>query len=279
MFKKNYYCLVAGLPDLIFQDIRSGLNTIYFQKELKEQLTAKDYSLIQILFNEIDNQNLLNLLFKCEIPFQQPGSFSQSELEKEIQAPHNIPVYMKDYILYFRKLESKDYSLEHENQLYRKFYEYVLKTNNQFLISWYNTQLNLKNLLAFLNCRKFNYSLENHLIQIPSNSSFNEMLTQRNIRLEMLEEEFPLAGELFRIFESGKELLDTEKAIDKLRWNYLDDATFFYYFSIEKIVSYVCKLLISERWKKIDAQTGTVFFNRLLKEIKESFEFSENIYN
>ena len=103
------------------------------------------------------------------------------------------------------------------------------------------------------------------------------MLVHRNMRPEMLEEEFPFAGEVFRIFESEKELIDKEKAIDKLRWNYLDDATFFYYFSIEKIVSYICKLLITERWKKTDAQTGKEFFNKLLKEIKESFEFSEDM--
>ena len=34
MLKKNYYCLVAGLPDLLFSESKQGYNSLDFRNEL-----------------------------------------------------------------------------------------------------------------------------------------------------------------------------------------------------------------------------------------------------
>ena len=59
--KKKYYCLIAGLPDIILDDKKIRENSTEFKTELKNQLTKTDFNLAELLYLDIDNKNLLNL--------------------------------------------------------------------------------------------------------------------------------------------------------------------------------------------------------------------------
>ena len=63
--------------------------------------------------------------------------------------------------------------------------------------------------------------------------------------------------------------------MDKIKWDYLDEYTFFHYFTIEKVISYVLKILITERWIKLDSETGKTLLNKLLNELKTSYKLDE----
>ncbi|MCM8797027.1 MAG: DUF2764 domain-containing protein [Candidatus Omnitrophica bacterium] len=47
--------------------------------------------------------------------------------------------------------------------------------------------------------------------------------------------------------------LETEKALDKLRWDFLEALSFGHYFDFEALLIYAYKLLILEKWEKIDS--------------------------
>ena len=98
MFKNNYYCLVAGLPDLLFSESKPGFSSLDFRTELKEQLSVDDFNLVKQVYLLFDNQNLLNLLFKQNKPFNTLGIISKEKLEAEIIKPSEIPDYMIQYI-------------------------------------------------------------------------------------------------------------------------------------------------------------------------------------
>lgn len=57
-------------------------------------------------------------------------------------------------------------------------------------------------------------------------------------------------------------LLEGEKILDEARWNYLEELTFMHYFDLEFLIIYAYKLLILERWVKINSADK----NRLLEE-------------
>lgn len=47
-------------------------------------------------------------------------------------------------------------------------------------------------------------------------------------------------------------ILETEKILDEERWRFLDELTFGHYFDLDVLIIYALKLLILERWEKIN---------------------------
>ena len=51
----------------------------------------------------------------------------------------------------------------------------------------------------------------------------------------------------------------------------IDDAVVFEYFSIDKVISFLLKLMIVERWSKLDSQSGRQVFMELVQRFREEF--------
>ena len=58
----NYYCLVAGLPDLSLEDGKLNYTVANFKSEIYSELSEKDRKLIDLFYLKFDNANLLKLL-------------------------------------------------------------------------------------------------------------------------------------------------------------------------------------------------------------------------
>ena len=82
MWKREYYCLVAGLPDLFLDETRLTCSSISLRDELKTKISPQDYELVKNLFYPCDNRNLINLLFPGGLPFENSGNFSKESLEQ-----------------------------------------------------------------------------------------------------------------------------------------------------------------------------------------------------
>ena len=265
--------MVAGLPDLFFNEYKQDYNSLKFRNELKHQLNISDYQLVEYLFLQFDNNNLLNLLYDQNKQFDYHALYSKRVMEREIAEPFEIPLYMIEFMKWNKEQDPSEYNLKAENKLNTLFYEYLLQINNDFLKDWFLFELNTKNLLTAFNCSQFKYKSENHLILVDSNPIVNSLLVNNRLKQELLEEEIPYVDQIFRIAESDLNLIEKEKALDKIKWTYLDDNTFFHYFTIEKILSYQIKLIMAERWLKIDAKTGKALLEEIISELKTSYEF------
>ena len=62
MAMTNYYCLVAGLPDLSLEDGKLNYTVANFKSEIYSELSEKDRKLIDLFYLKFDNANLLKLL-------------------------------------------------------------------------------------------------------------------------------------------------------------------------------------------------------------------------
>ncbi|MCY1719534.1 DUF2764 family protein [Prolixibacteraceae bacterium Z1-6] len=276
MLKKEYYCLVAGLPDLLFNENKLAVNSLNFREELKYQLSHSDYKLVEFLFLPFDNKNLINLLFQQNHPFNSLGIISKTKLEEQLSPTDEeiiLPEYMLQFITWMKKRDSKEFSIEAENILHSLYYEFVLTTKNQFLKNWFLFELNTKNILTAFNCIHHNYELDEQLLQVPQNDTVYSLLLNKRLKFELFEDEFPFSDQIFRIAESDAKSIEKEKTLDRIKWDYLDEFTFFHYFTIEKILSFILKLMISERWMKLDTETGRQLLDRLINDLKTSYEF------
>lgn len=276
MLKKEYYCLVAGLPNLFFKENRLSINWLDFRTELKSQLNQDDYQLIEYLFLPFDNENLIHLIFNQNKPFNSLGLISKTELEYQLSPEKEgieLPAYITQFLNWQQKNEENNYSVLTENKLHWYFYEYAIKTRNIFLRAWLNFDLNVKNIFTAFNCFRFGYELSSHLVKTEQNKVVCSLLTSKSLNPEFFDDELPFSHQIFKIAKSDLSLIEKEKALDKIRWDYLDENTFFHFFTIEKILSYTIKLLITERWLKLESETGKAVLNRLINDLKTSYEF------
>ncbi len=278
MLKKKYYCLVAGLPDLFFNENKLIFNRLNFRNELQILLSTRDFKLVESLFLPYDNLNLLQFLFHQETTFHPLGLISQSEFEFQLSAENekrSLPQYMIKFLDDLKEKEIKEYTLEVENTLHQYFYEYALGQNNKFLHSWLYFEINLKNILTAFNCVHFGYPLSKHLIKVEQNVLPYSLLLKKQFKAELFEDVLPYCHQIFKIAESDLSLIEKEKALDQIKWEYLDQYTFFHYFTIEKILAYFIKLQITERWMKLDKEKGKILLNKLMVDLQTSTKFSE----
>jgi len=275
MFKQNYYCLIAGLPDIIIDGNKVPETSLEFKNELARQLSTFDYNLAELLFLHYDNKNLLNLLLEQDQKFINHGNYTEDYLEDQIKEPSNIVDYMKQLIFSFKAETSGNSNLISENKLQSLYYEYALQVNNNFLKQWFKFDRDMKNIFTAINCRKYGYDTEKQLIPVKHEDEVYETLIKSHPKAELLADEVPYVDKILQIAESEMNISEKEKALDNIKWEFLDDHTFFNYFTIEKILSFIIKLNIVERWLELDNETGKALFERLINDIKMSYEFPE----
>ncbi len=276
MLKKEYHCLVAGLPDLFFNESKVNIDSSSFRQQLEAELSISDYELVKRIYLAYDNENLLNLFLNRKKPFNNLGNYSEHFLNQQISetdTPPKLPEYMIQFMAWMKETESKSLNIDAEIIIQQLYYEHILQTKNEFLRNWFVFQLHLKNILTAMNCIKFGYNVEEQLIKTDENNNVWLLLVNQKIKPEQFEDEVPWYKEIFKISETENSWIEKEKAQDKLKWDYLDENTFFYYFTIEKILSFVLKLNITERWMKLDKKTGMELLTKLTNEFKTTYEF------
>jgi uncharacterized protein YlaN (UPF0358 family) len=270
--KRNYYCLVAGLQDITIDVHKLQFSQQAFRQELKVELHPDDFELVEKLFLPHDNANLLNLLLKTGKPFDEKGNFSQEKLEDNIKEPHDLPEYMNAFITAFKNKEPLMPDLSPENELTTLFFDQMLKLDNDFLRDWFAFELNLRNIIIALSARKHEIPYE---YQIIGTGEISNIIRKSHARDFGLSAEIDFMEDLANIVRNDN-VQEREKAIDELRWKYLDEVTFFEYFTIEKVLAFTIKLGMVERWLGIDKDHGNEMFKKLLKELQSSYQLPES---
>jgi uncharacterized protein YlaN (UPF0358 family) len=270
--KRNYYCLVAGLQDITIDVHKLQFSQQAFRQELKVELHPDDYEQVEKLFLLHDNANLLNLLLKTGKPFDEKGNFSQEKLEENIKEPHDLPEYMNAFITAFKNKEPLMPDLSPENELTTLFFDQMLKLDNDFLRDWFAFELNLRNIIIALSARKHEIPYE---YQIIGTGEISNIIRKSHARDFGLSAEIDFMEDLANIVRNDN-VQEREKAIDELRWKYLDEVTFFEYFTMEKVLAFTIKLGMVERWLGIDKDHGNEMFKKLLKELQSSYQLPES---
>jgi hypothetical protein len=274
--QRNYYCLIAGLPDIVMDQRKISFTLSEFKNELQDTLHKDDYKLIELLFLSYDNVNLLNLLLKNDKPYNSLGKYTRDELEVEIKEPEFIEEYLKVFIEDFKASGGTENEQSWENQLTQLYLDYVQNVSNPFLKDWFSFEKTLKNVLTAYNCKKHQLSMDDNLI---GDGDIVETLKKSHARDFGLSSEVDYIEKLISIIEN-KNLFDREKNIDLLKWNYLDELTTFHYFSIEAVLSFMIKLIVLNRWMELDKETGKELFKKFLYDLKTTYKFpiEFNIY-
>lgn len=260
---RNYYCLVAGLPNISFEDSKLSYGSADLLADLKDSIHEDDYKYFELFRLRTDNDNIFTILSGLERRFFDNGNYNLYQLEEMIEEPVKAVSYIREFIDEFDKT-NEDIDT-YRKKLTASYCKYVLSCDNLFLKNWFELEFNIRNIFAALNSRKHGLEIEKAVVDI---NEVSEALKKSTLR------DFGLGGtleymeKLLTIFQIS-DLMAREKAVDLFKWDWLEDNTLFDYFTVEKLLSHYIKLSTIERWITLDPETGKELFNRLIRELEK----------
>ena len=272
-----YYYLVAGLPDISLEDGKLSYTVESFKSEIYPELSGKDQRLLDLLYLKFDNENLLALLRNKEAVIDHVGLYSADELLQVIEAVRDGDTPDKKYPPYFYDFVSRYLALTPE-ELYRAddmlaaaYYAYAMKCGNKFVASWFEFNLNINNIQAALAARKYKMDVAPVIV---GQTEVCELLRTSNARDFGLNDMLAYFEPLQRIVEID-ELVEREKKVDLLKWKWLDDESFFHYFTVERIFVFLLQLEMIERWISLDKERGSELFRKMIQSLKDEVQIPE----
>ena len=272
-----YSYLVAGLPDISLEDGKLSYTISDFRAESYGDLSAKDQALIDLFYLKYDHADLLSLLKDKDAVTQGKGNFSSEDLlqliasVKEGEKPDaKFPSYLYDFIAQYLALPA-DELYKAENLLASAYYAYAMKSKNPFIASWFEFNLNINNILAAFAARKYKMNVAEVIV---GDTDVCEMLRTSNARDFGLSETLDYFEPLQRLVETD-DLVEREKKVDQLKWKWLEDASFFHYFTIERLFVFLLQLEMIERWVLLDKEKGSELFRQMIQNLKDEVQIPE----
>ena len=271
----NYYCLVAGMPDVAFDGSKSAYTVERFKEEIYPELSATDATCVDLFFLERDNANILNILrHGDDAVIGQYGCYSRQELEEIISSAKNgdtpingIPAYIYRFVEHYMSNEGNA-NIIWEDLLSAYYYDYTTGCANGFIADWFTFNKNVNNILVAFAARKYKMSIAEAVI---GDGEIADALRTSGAR------DFGLTGTL-DYFESiqrlneNDRLQERERQLDEIRWKWLEDNSVFNYFTVERLFVFLLKLSIIERWSKLDADKGMERYNEMIAELKSGMD-------
>ena len=190
---------------------------------------------------------------------------------KEETAPDKkFPAYFYEFAeLYLNTPDDERWGLE--DKLHGFYYNHAMKSGNPFVSAWFELNLDVNNILAAMAARK--YKMDVAKVPVGENP-VAEALRSSNARDFGLADDLEYFEQLVRINDTI-DLVEREKKIDLLKWNWMEDNTFFNYFTIEKIFVFLMKLEMIERWVSLDKEKGNELFRQLIDQLKDEVQIPQ----
>lgn len=274
----NYYCLVAGLPDIQKDDTKGFLSPAELLDEISPQLSGEDAALLRLLYARYDNTNFLTFLREKVIKPGTAGVLNTQDWEELVRlmqeednpGDNRLLPY---YISYFRlSQEDEDFlkGMSPDDYMAGLYYDYAMQSSNEFVSSWFEFNLNLNNLLTAVFCRKHQINQDKLIVGQNEMAKILRTSHARDFGVGSL---FEYTEQVIKLAEET-DLLEREKRIDALKWEWLEEHTFFNYFTIEKVLAYVLRVELLQRWKMLSFETGSEIFRNILASMKQEININ-----
>lgn len=255
----NYYYIIAGLPDIGFDDGKAAFTVDQFRTEVYDALSGSDRKVMDLLLLENECRNFM-------------GSQHMEELMAAVKAqepcPEGTPQFMYNFVQEWVDETWREHAALAQDRLWGLFYEYAMQVDNEFVSSWYRFNLDMNNIQTAITARK--YELDMQKVIVGQNDTANALRTS-GARDWGLSQELDYFDDVVRLLEED-DLSQRERKADLLRWRWLEDNCFFHYFTVEKLFAYMVQLGMVERWTSLDRDEGQKLFRKLIGDLKEQTE-------
>ena len=148
-------------------------------------------------------------------------------------------------------------------------YEQGLKSKNAFIREWYGFNQDMNNVMVAAICRKHGFEVKKMIV---GNNEVAETLrahtTQKDFGLnEVMDNYQPILA-----LATIDNLMEREKQMDALRFEWLQDRTMFDVFSVEQVLAYYLKVNMLLRWSQLTVEEGEQVFRSMVADMKKGIQ-------
>ena len=144
-----------------------------------------------------------------------------------------------------------------------------LKAKNRFVRAWFAFNQDMNNVLVAQICRKHGFDPKQ---QIVGEGEVAEQLrthtTQKDFGLNELPGDYQSILALAQI----EDLMAREKAMDAIRFEWLQERTEFDFFSPEMVFAYYLEAVMLHRWSILTVEEGEKVFRELVQDMKKGIK-------
>ncbi len=233
----GYECLLAGLPEL-----KAGgdapMTTEALLEQLEDALSDGDKQLLALLRKKNDDEDILEQIRQYDDTLiGQPNWWEEAR----------------------QRLSEEDLRTQ-------VLYEHGLHCKNRFVHAWYAYNRDMNNVLVATICRKHGFDVSRMIVGRGAVADI--------LRKNLPQKDFGLAGVLDDVQDimslvEVENLMEREKRMDALRFQWLDNATLFIDFSVENVLAYYLQTKMLNRWAVLTVEQGEKVFRELVADMKK----------
>ncbi len=262
---RKYYYVVSSLPELKFGG-KLPFTIKEFLNEYEGDL-APDKQYINLIIAKNDIKNI-KLLFKNNLKEEnkhQPSVYSIEELKEGVKVREGIYDFIIDFL---GRHETNEQYLDNFTDLEKDYFIYGSKSENDFLRDYFQFELDFRNVVSALRAR----GKDINILKYTSGSSDEIVLSK--VKNNKSLPDFGLAGEapwmdkVIQAFDKEDPLL-LEETLDRIRFEQIDNMTLLLSFELDKILAFIIKLSIIERWNSFNKDKGREYTRNIVRGVKE----------
>ncbi len=256
----KYYHLIASLPELHWGNPCPTSCEDYFDM-LSLELCPQDLDIIWTLRLKADIENIL----RPNTTWQTGGQFSKTDIVKWDKHKEIFPQFMVRYFEASHSAEETD--IAPQKRLMEDYFAEIERRATPNLQAWLNNERAIVNSI---------YAIKNtnRISQLPDQllaGGFElETLSTGPDGLKELGYEWLTVHEIVNIMK-GTEVVARERDLDAIRWEFIDTQMLFEYFSIDAIIAYTLKIMLLDRWQKLDKETGKALLDKNIIAIRDNY--------
>ena len=267
----NYYCFMAGLPTVKLTDAQPQHTLLQLKQELADVLEPQDARLMERYFMRFDCENLAAQLAADDARLDPRGNYDREALilliEEARQTDGSVkgfPAFMAEFVRDYDAHAGQDRWFPRDAALLA-YYNYARQCPNAMMAEWYTLNFNILNILTALIARSQGWTIQDY---IQGDGPVVEALLKQATQAD-----FGLTAELdymqdLVLAAQTTDPVEKERQIDALRWNWLEDKTFFEPFDITALFAYVVRNEILERWALLDPEQGRERFTEIIENLR-----------
>lgn len=256
-----YYFLASALPALQI-GIPPEIGFQEFQDLLKDNLTPVDYEKAQVLRLYYDIQNI-RAFWKSE-ELDPWGNLNENELEEALLAREGLPTYVQEFLENHTTLSSQ---LHNFSALPVAYFAAESKQSSGFIREYLSFERELRLVLTAFRAKQLNRDLSMELqFEDPDDDFVAQILAQKDAKNYIPPDEYQEVKSLMETYANDP--LALHQALCEYRFKKIQEMLGVDVFSIERILGYMIRLIMVEKWQALNKKKGLEVANRILENIR-----------
>jgi hypothetical protein len=253
-----YYFLASALPALQI-GIPPEIEFQEFQDLLKDNLTPVDYQKVKVLRLYYDIQNIRAFWKNKELdPW---GNLDENELEEALLAREGLPDYIQDFLDHHTTLSSQLHDFQ---ALPVAYFSTESKKNSGFIREYLSFERELRLVLTAFRAKQLNRDLTVELqFEDPDDDFVALILAQKDAKSYIPPDEYQEIKLLVETYTNDP--LALHQALCEYRFKKIQEMLGVDLFSIERILGYMIRLIMVEKWQALCKKKGLEVANKILE--------------